>query len=598
MFSPSYGLVETPSKPEFEVEKAQMTFELNGEITEIPEIKFSIGGNNSKKYQKLGYNIKIKKGELYGRKQLRLRAFVIDPSFIRDKLGNDIVNALGLPSLSSNFAHLYINGRFMGLYSIKDAYKAHWIEANFGEKSTEHLYTCDYGKNPYFNCVNDDDKITDDTEYKEFMDRLTKSKTREELDQFFDSETYIRWQVVKYLFGSWDHHSNIHNIYLYKRKDGIWTQFLYDYDNSFGSLQGPNTKRTFYDEIVKYYKEPSPLIDVLQIYDNSTEFKKILEESLEKVFNPKKLFPHIDEIKEFLDPYIKEDRTPDANGQLPGRFPRALTYYEDKYSYDDFKDNTEYTRVKIRYRSSEEKILALKQWILERYLFACDAYKLNCASSIDYAKSIKYTVETVIHEHVFSGCKQTEYNCCVFSTTENVQTTEEGKWGVEFNKWCLIDDDFKNSNGSNTSNPSNDSKSTCWSEAYGYHCCKNPDTVLIEPRSKSNPGREWYGVEDNKWCGIAEYPEEKEKECWSSIFGYPCCQSKDTKPDKRHNYLNYRWYGHENGKRCGITDLQACPYNDKYKCCSHCNVSYTDSTKWGIENNHWCHIPSTCDLTV
>jgi len=486
----------------------------------------------------------------------------------------------------------------MGFYVIRDAYKPHWIEANFGEKNTKHLYTCDYGNNPYFNCVNDDEDIKKDAEYDEFLDRLTKTKTRDELEQFFDTKTFIRWQVVKYLFGTWDHRTNIHNIYLYKTQSGMWTQFLYDYDNAFGSLRSPNTRRTYGEETLTAFREPKPIIDILQLSDNSTEFQQVLNETISTVFNPKKLFPYIDQIKAFIDPYIKEDRTPDANGKRPGRFPRALEYYEDYYSYDDYKLNTEYTRVKLRYYNNEEKILGLKQWILERFIFACETYHLDCSEAMDYAKEIKYNVETVIHEHKYNGCGQTEYSCCVFKDTEVKEVTGSKEWGLEFNKWCLINGDSENSSNNNNNNNNNNTSNTCWSEKYGYPCCKDPNTLLVSPQSKSNPDHEWYGVENNEWCGIANYPYEKEKECWSSVFGYPCCQSKDTKADKRHHYLSERWYGHENGERCGITDLQVCQFNDQYKCCQHCKVVYTDSQKWGIEDNEWCHIPYTCDLDL
>jgi len=32
------------------------------EVTEVPKIKFSVGGKYTKNFEKLGYNIKIKKG--------------------------------------------------------------------------------------------------------------------------------------------------------------------------------------------------------------------------------------------------------------------------------------------------------------------------------------------------------------------------------------------------------------------------------------------------------------------------------------------------------------------------------------------------------
>ncbi|KAG4103472.1 hypothetical protein H8356DRAFT_1072964 [Neocallimastix lanati (nom. inval.)] len=54
-------------------------------------------------------------------------------------------------------------------------------------------------------------------------------------------------------------------------------------------------------------------------------------------------FKRIDEIKEFISPYVKEDRTPDENGKLPGRINEASLNYD--YSYEHFEGVTEFSTV-------------------------------------------------------------------------------------------------------------------------------------------------------------------------------------------------------------------------------------------------------------
>jgi len=41
----------------------------------------------------------------------------------------------------------------------------------------------------------DDDEIVDDIDFKKFQDHLAESKTREELEKFFDVKTFIKWQA-------------------------------------------------------------------------------------------------------------------------------------------------------------------------------------------------------------------------------------------------------------------------------------------------------------------------------------------------------------------------------------------------------------------
>ncbi|OUM63079.1 Non-catalytic module family DOC2, partial [Piromyces sp. E2] len=83
--------------------------------------------------------------------------------------------------------------------------------------------------------------------------------------------------------------------------------------------------------------------------------------------------------------------------------------------------------------------------------------------------------------------------------------------------------------------------------------------------------------------------------CWSVNIGYPCCKNKDT-PISYHSKSLNKDYGYENDEWCGIHDIQLCPKGgSKYKCCQTCDVVYTDSTKWGVEDGKWCSIPYSCD---
>ncbi|ORX47119.1 coth-domain-containing protein [Piromyces finnis] len=524
------------SIPEFSTDDASMLFDLEGSVTEVPKIKFSIGGGYTKVFQKLGFNIKVKKGTLMERKQIRLRAEVVDPSFIREKLAYDFCNKMELPSLSANFAHLFINDRDMGLYSMRDAFKPQWVEYNFGEKSTKHLYECNrqYGINEFFNCKNDDEEITNDVDFKKFQERLAAAKTREDLEEFFDTELFLRWEALKYLLGSWDHMTNYHNknIYMfhnnYTNKDR-WMVLLYDFDSDFGAYKKPNPENTFNTEI---YEKSHPLHKLLNVTDSNEEIIQYMAEFMMNGFNPKELFQRIDELTEFLAPYIKEDRTPDKNGKLPGRVPRSLNKIEDSFSYGDFRNNTEFTKLKLKKydsdtSSSSEYIYGIKQWVLERFRFACSHYNIDCSYAKEYLDdSFKYTTDTVLYEQRNGGCAGTSYNCCKIPA--NVDTVDDvGYWAIQNGQWCFID--------------------------------------------------------------------MTEGQCWSENIGYPCCQNKDTKVTYHSKSLN-KDYGTENGEWCGINDIQLCPKGgSKYKCCETCKVSYTDSTKWGVEHGKWCSIPYSCD---
>jgi len=542
IFSSPYGVLKVPSNYVFNITNPTLTYQLDDDVKTFKKIKITIGGRSTQSYAKLGYNVNIKGGEdLYGVKQLRFRSETVDPSFIRDKLGYDVHNVLELPTLSANYAKLYFNDHYMGLFLVRDAFKNHWIERNFGEKNTKHLYSCDsvYGNNKFFNCVNDDTEVID-SDWEKFLSQLEKAKTREDLAKFFDVNTYIKWQVARYLFGSWDHATKGHNnvVYMYHdttTNNDLWIPLLYDFDLNFGCRAHTNTTWTFDEDVV----DPNnPLYKILNINGESEEVRSIMEDFMRKVFNPLQIFTHIDQIKNFIDPYVKEDRTPDKDGFLPGRLAKTYASAEDALTYESFVKNSEFSTVKLRHVGggsvSGYDAIGVKQWVIERFKFACSHYQLDCSYADEILSSPyanDYEIDYVRVEAQSLGCAGTEYACCQFETTDVLLTDNDGRWGFEGSRWCLIIDEIKYAEGE------------CWSEAEGYPCCRYRNTSVVSTDSK---GREW-GVEDNHWCGITGY--------------------------------------------------QICPgFSSSYGCCKEsCEVTYTDNLgHWHKENGKWCSVPYSC----
>jgi len=84
-----------------------------------------------------------------------------------------------------------------------------------------------------------------------------------------------------------------------------------------------------------------------------------------------------------------------------------------------------------------------------------------------------------------------------------------------------------------------------------------------------------------------------EIDCWAKELGIKCCEEKATEVEYSELGTE-RKFGVENGHICGITDIQLCPRGEKYNCCKSCNVAYTDTYEWGIEDGDWCSIPYSC----
>jgi len=357
---PGYDL-SVDDEVTFKTKNGTMIVEINNEKKTFKKITFSIGGRLTRFYSKPGYNLKIRGGdELYGRRQFKLRGDATEPSYMRTKLVSDIRNRIGMSSLSANYATLYINDEYFGLFILTDVYKESWIEYVYGEKDTQQLYKCEKCDLTYdmrHGYKNENKEATNKKELYEFLAAMTTAKTASDVESIFDLDQYYKEIAVNLLTSSWDHF--YHNFCVYKNKDK-WIYLTHDYDLDMGMTEGSGPSyriNNFYSSITKKL-----------IFDDDHRFREILEEIVANVFNPATLFPHIDEIKSFIRPYVKLDKTPDENGNLPGRIN---TLAPDNYTFEQWEDSTEFKNISI----SE---YALKKFILLKYRIICKDYDLEC----------------------------------------------------------------------------------------------------------------------------------------------------------------------------------------------------------------------------
>lgn len=274
----------------------------------------------------------------------------------------------------------------MGFYVLLDAFKPSWVERVYGEKDTTSLIQCKPMNNfltykySINGCVNENENVTDKTEWADLLTTFDNAQTPEDLEDILDIDIFLKNMAYEFLVGSWDHYLNYgHNFYLYKPQGGKWQVLLYDFDTEFGidctqGIGGPTTIITDFN--FAHYKFDDwhgdrHLVDIL-ISQNTTRFDNILKQQVKEVFNPSILFPHIDALKEFIRPYVIEDYTPDENGKYPGRINERA---KNTYTLAHWEANIEYTTVKSAYQNSA---YGIKMWILEKYRAVCEQYNIDC----------------------------------------------------------------------------------------------------------------------------------------------------------------------------------------------------------------------------
>ncbi|OUM64465.1 hypothetical protein PIROE2DRAFT_8776 [Piromyces sp. E2] len=341
---------------DFKSKNANMTFEING-------------GVYSREFPKPNYNLKIRGGEdLYGRSQLKLRADSLDPTLLRSKLISDIHDRLGLKSSSANYLQLYINNEYMGLYIITDMFKLSWAESVFGDKNSTTLYKCngvnDLTSDYSDNCINENDDVTDNTEWITFVKKVENAKSASDLEDIFEVDFYLYEQAIEYLTDGWDHIKNGHNYYFYKQPNGKWIYLSYDFDFDFG-IDESGSYKLKYSEFGKDIN-----LNRILIIQDSSRFNEILKYIVNEVFNPATLFPRIDELKQFIKPFIELDKTPNSEGKFPGQINESNDKF---YSMDEWDGNSEFTSV-----YTDRYSYGIKQWIILKYRNVCNNYNIEC----------------------------------------------------------------------------------------------------------------------------------------------------------------------------------------------------------------------------
>ena len=349
------------------------------------------------------YGIKIKdKQELYGRKHFRLRSDIIDPTYLRTKLVSDIRNRIGITSISANYIQLYINDKFMGLYIITDSLSLPWIENVFDDKKSTTLYKCtfllDFTPEFYDGCVNKNEDVTDHTEWINFLKAIESAKSASDLENIFEVDHFLYEMAIDYLLNAQDH--TFHNYYFYKQTNGKWIYLSYDFDLDFGLCYNGNDYYMTYEEYFQYYNYKGRLYDLL-ISQDPSKFNEIIKDVVKKVINPNILYPHIDELKQYIKPYVILDKTLDSNGNYPG----VLNYDPEHVyiTYEQWDAYSEFTR--------NVKGYGLKYWILMKYRNICHKLSMECDPTY-MDENYEYTVN-----------KDLEYNEDYYFIGDNTYTT-------------------------------------------------------------------------------------------------------------------------------------------------------------------------------
>ncbi|ORY38487.1 hypothetical protein LY90DRAFT_330314, partial [Neocallimastix californiae] len=300
--------------------------------------KIGISGQSTIYYEKLSYKLSGLKtddgSKLFGRSSVKLRAELVDASFVREKTYLDMLSSLGVPSAQSKFTRVFINKKAIGLFLMSDSNTSDdFLKDSFnkGEKSSEpnHVFKADYypsggsvgdlvyygdSSNKYdiYEYKGEEKNVDSRRKIKEilvpFLKDLDKYKSTKKIN--FDIENFLKAMAMEFLgYASDNFWIRPGNFFIYKNTSkNMWYFIDSDFDQSFGHGSPSTALKTSIDNYVTKLNDeiPSsrPIIDNFRkVSSNENYLKNVLKRMLETCFNIKAIGPRIDSFAELL----KED---------------------------------------------------------------------------------------------------------------------------------------------------------------------------------------------------------------------------------------------------------------------------------------------------
>jgi len=336
----------------------------------------------NKIWNKMQFKVNLNNNGIEGRYVLKFRDNNEDPTFMRQDLYGDIMNALGYPAIQSIKTRVYVNGRAVGYYILQEeAASESFARAAFHGDGRGNYKITDVSDLGYsFDCSTGADfyytgndfyafKVTNEDRYDrssikklakafESLDINSSSAIKEFEKKWFDIDTFFKGIAMEYLTAHWDSYwfySTNFAVYSDPTESSSSNYKFYficqDWDGTFGLNAGSKYLR-FKDYINHSYKDYVGVSWGIDEYDaphryaidkllkNSTlkaRFEDILKTIVTKVFNPKVIGERLDALVERHREEIKWNY--DTINKHPIRLGTASDKRYNYWTMDDFERN-------------------------------------------------------------------------------------------------------------------------------------------------------------------------------------------------------------------------------------------------------------------
>jgi len=297
-------------------ERLAANVEINGQVFKGVGVRYK--GNSSYKNPrkrnkaKLPFNIKAdftNKEQLFpgGYQTLKLSNAFMDPSFVREFLSYEIARKY-MPAPVSNFAKVYVNDEYIGLYCNTQSVDEKLLKDNFGTTESS-FFKCDpewedvrptpdgckEGEYSSLTYVGDNQKCYEDwyeleskNDKQAYADLINLSKTLNHTPDKIGSVLNVDATLWMHAFNdvlvNLDSYTGrfSHNYYLYKTPDGLMTPLVWDMNISFGGFrldgekQGELTNQELQEfSLFTHFKNKNPKRPLITNLLSNTFYRKL-----------------------------------------------------------------------------------------------------------------------------------------------------------------------------------------------------------------------------------------------------------------------------------------------------------------------------------
>ncbi|MBX9851618.1 MAG: CotH kinase family protein [Cytophagaceae bacterium] len=307
---------------------------------------------SNKKPFTLSFNEYLPGQEYDNLKSINLNNLYQDPTFMREKLFLDFLNEKGLYAPRANYARLYINGSYWGLYLMVERVNKTFLKDRFilntgnlfkGDRGTSACAYLTYytGMTNYYNCyelktnetANDWSDLIDLT-YQ--INNTTNAQFRDSVEAVMNTNSFIGAWAAYNLFIDFDSYPYrfVHNYYLYHNP--ITNKFewiVWDASTAFG-LDVPGTISQIENTSVLYLESPQsnrPLCQRMladNIYKdsylkyvcsfaNNDFLPSVLNPKIDSLYNRIKFYVYADAMKMYSNTDF-DNNINAPNGSIPG----------------------------------------------------------------------------------------------------------------------------------------------------------------------------------------------------------------------------------------------------------------------------------------